>query len=223
MKKSLFSNILLCIIALCIVSLLAIVVYNQQFYKQQILAYEEELNSAAIQLQNYEDNLLSAQKQIDDLKVKVNDLTTYKTEHTISTTNAYRSWIEAQTAVEPYDLYDDLKYAYEQLTESIDKGYVGTVIYAATKNLLVPANKQTNMDEYVSILDRYFGVEHPYYARTQFITDLVKVNLLTEDGDDYYSWNRNTLTVQNAKSKLGLTEDVANAMFGLLRAIGWDI
>lgn len=223
MKKSIFANISLLIIAACTVSLVAIAVYNQMFYRQQILVYEEELNNTTHQLQSYENDLLNAQKQIDDLKVAVNEFTTYKAEHTISTTEAYRLWVEAQTAVEPYDLYDDLKYAYEQLIESIDNGYDGTVMYEATKNLLIPVNKQSNMDEYISILDRYFGGENTYYARKQFITDLVKVNLLTEDGDNYYSWNSNTLTVQNAKSKLGLTEDVANAMFGLLRAIGWDV
>ena len=60
-------------------------------------------------------------------------------------------------------------------------------------------------------------------AQITLIDDLVSADLLNDDGDNRYSWDYDTLNAKNAVSGLYVTEDVAEALMGILRAMDWDV
>lgn len=181
--------------------------------------YEMENNDAKVQ--QLEEQILGKTEEIEKLEQQ---LQTYTVDvaNDLSSTKEYREWKAACNATEPYDLYDEMTRAYEEFLELYNDGYEGTVLYDATLKLLVPASSRSDLDSYMPILKRYFGVADYHTAIARFVDDLVSAQLLTLDGE-YYSWNHNTLSTKNVAAKLNLTTDTANALMGLLRTIGWDV
>lgn len=231
-KSSIFQNAILVLIALCAAAITAIMVYQLTLGNKQIVSLEAELDScksqiesqanalteAGEQLGQYEAQLAQYKQQLDSYAEKAKEKT-----YAVSSTKEYAAWIAAQTALEPHDLFDDLQYAYEQLVELDSEYYIGTEKYKATLNLLVPQKEHENLSSYMATLTRYFGTSDTSAVWSRFIDDLVSAKLLTDKGNNYYEWNTGTLNTKNVMSKLNLTEDVANALLGLLRTMGWDV
>ena len=242
-NKNTFTKAVLIVLTVCAVAILVILSYQVLVSEKsvsgleaQLAACEDELASVkeemegykattSEQLSTYESELKSSKETIKALEGQIKDLTTSK--QTIisgpSSTAEYKAWVEAQSALEPYDLYDDLSLAYEQLVEHYDNGYDGTELYDASLKLLVPSSQRSKLDSYMKTLNRYFDYSSYYTPRNNFIDDLVSAKLLIDEGNDTYSWYYDTLTTKNVVSKLNVTTDVANAMLGLLRTIGWDV
>lgn len=231
-KTSVFHNAILVLIALCATAITVIMVHQLTFGNKQIASLEAELDScksqiesqanalteAGEQLGQYEAQLAQYKQQLDSYAEKSKGKT-----YAVSSTKEYAAWVAAQTALEPHDLYDDLQYAYEQLVELDSEYYIGTEKYKATLNLLVPQKEHENLSSYMATLTRYFGTSDTSAAWSRFIDDLVSAKLLTDKGNNYYEWNTGTLNTKNVMSKLNLTEDVSNALLGLLRTMGWDV
>ena len=183
-----------------------------------------ELDTCKEQIAAQERALLDAEEQIAMFEKQVQEaIAEEEMTYIPSSTKEYAAWIVAQTAVEHTDLYYSLQYAYEQLMELKSEYYDGSIKYKAALNLLVPEENREDLSSYEATLKRYFGTSDEYTARKRFIEDLVSTELLIDEGKDYYSWNRSTLTVKNVMTKLNVTEDVADGMMGLLRIIGWDV
>ena len=220
--KNIFLKFLLTIIAISTFTLCSIVIYqmfidNHQketeiiLLKQQISDYQKEIADNTIKFETLEKQLTTIIEENDAIEASLP-----------SSTSVYHEWLNANSALEPYDLYDDLSLAYEQLVELNEEGFDGTVLYDACVKLLVPASYRNNIDKYLSKLNKYYDYSDYYYPTKQFIDDLVSAELLTKNGDSY-TWNYSTLTTENVVAKLSLTKDSANALMGLLRAIGWDV
>lgn len=211
-QEKLILKISLITITVCVLLMTVSILYV--FFKCNSL-----IQTQTEEIATYTEEIATYKEQINALKKQVNDLTKAKVPEYISSTKEYAAWVEAQSSVEPYDLYEDLQYAYEQYTK-FDKG---TNKYKTALNLLVPKSEQDNLKEYNKKLKRYFGTSDRDTAANRFIDDLVSAGLLKRERDNYFSWNNNTLTPYNVKSKLNLTTDVANAMLGTLRTWGWDV
>lgn len=225
-QTSIFQKIILVTIALCTVAIVALMTYQVIIGQEKVstletnlLKAEEQLSAYEGQLSTYESELIQYKNQIEEL-INKEDATP---KYAVSSTKEYAAWIAAQSALEPYDLYDDLQYAYEQLAD-LDSDYmIGTEVYKAAVNLLIPKKSQDDVSAYLKTLKRYFGVSDVYTIRSRFIDDLVSVKLLTSEGNNSYSWNQSTLTTKNVMSKLNLTEDVANALLGMLNTMDWGV
>ena len=190
---------------------------------QQLEAYETELANSQNIIEELKEALANSNASVAELQASVRELTAEKELVSyLSSTDKYKAWVAAQSAIEPYDLYNDLSYAYEQFVDLYDNGYVGTVMYDATLDLLVPSYKHSTPDTYIDTLERYFGNSSYHTVVNRLIDDLVTAKLVSDDGDKY-SWYSNTLTVQNVMNKLNVTIDVAEALLGLLRTFGWNI
>lgn len=237
-KTSNFQNVIMILIAVCAVAITAIMVYQLALGNKQIELLEAELDSCRNQIESQASALTEAGEQLGQYEAQLGQykeqLTSYAEQikdmlsdeektYTISSTKEYAAWVAAQSALEPYDLYYDLQYAYEQLVELNSEYLIGTEEYKAALNLLVPKNKQEDLSSYMATLKRYFDTEEISTARSIFIDDLVSAKLLNDTGNNYYTWSLATLTTKNIMSKLSLTEDVANALMGLLRTIDWDV
>ena len=247
-KNSIFTQILLSLIALCSLAICAVLAYQvlpldkysaalensdsavEKLEKElldsksAVEKLEKELLDSKSAVEKLEKELLDSKSSLAELEISIERLTSEKEiANSPSVTPEYKAWLVAKTAVEPYDLYDDLSDAYNQFVELYDNGYNGTVLYDATLKLLVPSNKHQQIDAYIKTLERYFGASSYYTARSCFIEDLVNAKLLTDDGNGYYSYNKSTLITNNVMSKLNVTTDVAEALLGLLRTIGWDV
>lgn len=183
----------------------------------QAISYDNQITTLRSELDVYEDTLTTYEKKISDM------IAANTQKYVVSTTKEYADWVAAQSAIEPYDLYNDLQYAYEQLIELEEDYLIGTEKYKAALNLLVPKKNQSDLESYMATLKRYFGTSDISTVRNTFIDDLISVELLTEEKNNYLTWNRSTLTTNNVMSKLNLTEDVANALMGMLRTMDWDV
>lgn len=237
-KSSAFLHVIFILIALCAVAITSLMVYQVTLGNNQIISLEAELDSCTNKLELQESALASAEEQLGQYEAQLGEyeeqLATYEKQikdmlsevekkYAVSSTKEYAEWVAAQSTLEPYDLYYDLQYAYEQLVE-LDSDYlIGTEKYKAALNLLVPKKNQSDLESYMATLKRYFGTSDISTVRNRFIDDLVSAKLLTEEENNYYSWNKSTLTTKNVMSKLNLTEDVANALMGMLRTMDWDV
>lgn len=237
-KSSVFQNIMMALLALCVVVIAAIMVYQLTIGNKQIILLETELNMCKNQIKSQENALTEAKEQLGQYETQLGQyqeqLTSYAEQiedmHTdgektnaVSSTKEYAAWVAAQSALEPYDLYYDLQHAYEQLMESDSNYLIGTKKYKTALNLLVPKIKRRDLTAYMATLDRYFGSSDISTVRYRIIDDLVAAKLLIEKGNDYYEWNKSFLSTEKVMSKLNLTEDVANALIGLLRTMDWDV
>lgn len=239
-KTSVFQNTLFALIALCAVAITVLMVYQLTVSNKQIATVETELNSCKAQIEAQEDAIATAEAQLGKAEAQlgeyeeklalyekqVADLLTDKENepvYTVSSTKEYAAWIAAQSALEPQDLYDDLKYAYEQLSE-LDANYmIGTEKYKAALDLLVPKKSHADVSSYMATLKRYFSVSDIHTVRNRIIEDFVSAKLINDEGNNSYTWTYTTLATQNIMTKLNLTEDVANALLGLLRTMDWDV
>lgn len=245
-KSSIFQGVIMTLIAFCVVAVTAIVVYQFITGNKQLTSIEAELYSCKSQLESQEKELKELDACKAQIELQANEITDareqiaqyeeslssykkqienmYSSKTTpISSTKEYAAWVDAQSATEPYDLYYDLQKAYNQLIELNSDFLIGTQKYKTAVNLLVPKNQQSDLSAYYETLKRYFGTSDISTTRHRFIDDLVSVNLLTDEGNGYYSYSNYTLTTTNIMDKLDLTEDVANALLGLLRVIDWDV
>ena len=236
-KSPIFQNIIYVLIALCSIAITGLMVYQVAFDNKQITSLKAELDScmskiewqenaltdATDQLDQYEAQLGKYEVQLKEYEKQISDIVSSEEgTHLVSSTKEYAAWITAQSAIEPYDLFYDLQYAYEQLTELDAEYWIGTEKYKGALNLLVPKKDQENLETYLATLKEYFGVSDASIVRSRFIDALVSTKLLIDEGTQY-SWYRDTLTTKNVMVKLNLTEDVANALLGLLRAMDWDV
>lgn len=223
-KSSIFQNIIMVLIALCAVAITTIMVYQFTLGNKQMASLEADLVSCKSQIESHANTLTEAGEQLSQYEA---ELAQYKQQldsyAEVSSTKEYAAWIAAQNTLEPHDLYDDLQYAYEQLVDLNSEYYLGTEKYKAALNLLVPQKEHENLSSYMATLTRYFGTSDTSTVWNRFIADLVSANLLTDMGNNYYEWNTDTLNSKNVMDKLNLTKDVANALLGLLRTIGWDV
>ena len=218
-KQSAFPKVLLALIALCTLIISASTTYQVFYSYKQLENTQSQLEEAQNQLAVYENQVLNLEKNVADLSNQLKQYEQKKQQSTVSSSKAYLAWLEAQTMTEPHDLYDDLVIAYQQLVDC----YAGTHKYKTALALLVPKQEQNNADAYIGKLDRYLGAPSTDTAINRFLDDLVAADLLKETSENYYSWNTRTLNENNTQSKLNLTADVTEAMFGLLRAMDWNV
>lgn len=224
-NKSVFSKILLVIITLCLLAIVAFMFLQFIFYFAQIEEYEEQLKFYETELENSKNQVAAMEEQLSALEKifpSSDNGTSAPSPSSTATTDKYTAWLIAQSAEEPYDLYNDLKYAYKQLIELHQNSAFGTVKYKAAVDLLIPEGAKSDVESYFPVLERYFGVDMAS-AQITLIDDLVSVDLLKDDGNNSYSWYYDTLNAKNAVSSLYVTEDVAEALMGILRAMDWDI
>lgn len=211
-NKSVFSKILLVIITLCLLAIVVLMFFQFVYYFAQIEEYEDQLIF-------YETELENSKKQVVDMEKR---LSAFHLTSSTETTEKYTAWLLAQSAEEPYDLYNSLKSAYKQLIDLHQNYAFGTVKYKAAVDLLIPEDAKSDIESYFPVLERYFGVDMAS-AQITLIDDLVSADLLNDDGDNRYSWDYDTLNAKNAVSGLYVTEDVAEALMGILRAMDWDV
>ena len=223
-KSSNQYNFFNCITALCAVVICFLMVYQFAQGNNTIQLLQLELESCKNKIVEQESALLEAAEQLSLFEEQVEKaMAEEEMTYVVSSTKEYAAWVVAQTAVEHTDLYNSMQYAYEQLLDLDEQYYDGSIKYRACLDLLVPEGNQENFSAYKTTLKRYLGASDQYIARNRFIEDLVSAELLVVEENGYYSWNRGTLTVDNVMNRLNVTEDVANAMLGLLRMIGWEV
>lgn len=224
-NKSVFSKILLVIITLCLLAIVAFMFLQFIFYFAQIEGYEEQLKVYETELENSKNQVAAMEEQLSALEKMFpssdNGTSALSTSST-ATTEKYTAWLIAQLAEEPYDLYNNLKYAYKQLIELHQNFAIGTVKYKAAVDLLIPEGAKSDVESYFPVLERYFGADMAS-AQDTLVGDLLSVNLLKDEGNNRYSWSGLTLNAKNAVSSLYVTEDVAEALMGILRAMDWDV
>ena len=227
MKKQSFLYFLLSLIALCSVLSVVIVIRQQLSYETQLKTTQLELAATKEELLAYEATLAAYKNELETAKDNIASLSAIQSEEAertqLSNTQQFLDWQKAQFVVEPDALYIQLKLAYTQFIELYEKGFDGTEKYKTALNLLVPSSKQDSLDTYLGTLKRYYGAANTDKAIDYFIDDLVKAGLLTSKGNNYYSWNYSTLTSKNVVSKLGVTQDVADSLLGLLRCLDWSV
>lgn len=218
-KRILKNYLITIILGLLLLSAVAGLLYQMRSSKKELVATKSELTVANEQIASLEKQITSLKNEISKLK-EVNK--SEQTKNTLSSSKEYLNWVASQTAVEPYDLYNDLKYAYQQFSEYHDNYYIGTEKYNAALKLLVPTSNQQDVDGYLWKLNRYFSKDQNTSTQA-FVDDLVSVGLLTEVSENSYSWNREELNKSNVVAKLNVTNDVAEGLLGLLRTCDWDV
>lgn len=220
-------------IAICTAAIAALIAYQIILGNEQVMSLKAELDLCETQidlqkneLAEAEERFMAYEEELAQYEKQLADLTAIKEKeptYAVSSTKEYAAWVAAQSALEPYDLYDDMKYAYDQFEKLNSDHLIGTEVYIAALNLLVPKKSQDDVSAYLGTLKRYFDVSDVYTIRSRFVDDLVTTKLIIRNENNSYSWFRDTLTTENVMSHLNLTEDVANAMLGILNARGWGI
>lgn len=135
-------------------------------------------------------------------------------------TSAYKKWLDAQSAPNAGDAYDDMIKAMGQIKEGQENGKIGTAKYKAAVELLVPDGQ--DVSKYMSTLERYLTEDSS--GLQSFIDDMYKrANpFLSKSSDGTYSFMEG-VTVQDIAQGLGLTDELARYMLQALKDYGWDV
>lgn len=171
----------------------------------------------ADQKQQYE-NLIQENQAISD-NISQYELLIAKMNYASS---GYKQWIDAQSAHESGEIYDQAKNAYATLTDGLESGKTGTVKFKAAEQFLIPQDvlkkSDAEIQQYIARISKYYqegkdGVQN-------FLDDAVNNGLYKSDGKGNYSLAKNISAREFAK-QMNLSDDAMYGIVGELQEYGY--
>lgn len=169
-----------------------------------------------------------------DIEAKIRDAKMLESQYDAQT-SAYQKWLDAQSAGEQGDIYDNLRStAITRGDELLNKRLVGTEEFRAIAELV--SGQDLSTASLQAVIDAYQGidtvVEGTSYKLRDFFTEgqegtdkfgeaMVELGIATKDANDYIHFEN--LNIDEVAEKFGTSTDVIESIFGKMKDYGWNI
>lgn len=138
-------------------------------------------------------------------------------------TGTYQAWLDAQNAPDQGTMFTDAGNAAKAIIEGLGNGKIGTEKFKAAVEFIMPEDidpkNEKQVKKYLEKVKRYLADNGS--GVNNFIADSISKGLMESLGDNKAKLVDGT-TVKDFVDKLGITEEVARAMFGEMETYGWD-
>lgn len=138
-------------------------------------------------------------------------------------TGTYQAWLDAQNAPDQGTMFTDAGNAAKAIIEGLGNGKIGTEKFKAAVEFIMPDDidpkNEKQVKKYLEKVKRYLADNGS--GVNNFIADSISKGLMESLGDNKAKLVDGT-TVKDFVDKLGITEEVARAMFGEMETYGWD-
>ena len=138
-------------------------------------------------------------------------------------TGTYQAWLDAQNAPDQGTMFTDAGNAAKAIIEGLGNGKIGTEKFKAAVEFIMPDDidpkNEKQVKKYLEKVKRYLADNGS--GVNNFIADSISKGLMESLGGNKAKLVDGT-TVKDFVDKLGITEEVARAMFGEMETYGWD-
>lgn len=138
-------------------------------------------------------------------------------------TGTYQAWLDAQNAPDQGTMFTDAGNAAKAIIEGLGNGKIGTEKFKAAVEFIMPDDidpkNEKQVKKYLEKVKRYLADNGS--GVNNFIADSISKGLMESLGNNKAKLVDGT-TVKDFVDKLGITEEVARAMFGEMETYGWD-
>ena len=138
-------------------------------------------------------------------------------------TGSYQAWLDAQNSSDQGTMFTDAGNAAKAISEGLANGKIGTEKFKAAVEFIMPdsidSENEAKVKEYLTKVQRYLADNGT--GVNNFIADAI-TNGLMESLDGNSATLVKGTTIKDFVDKLGITEEVARAMFGEMETYGWD-